>query len=171
MTITTYTNKEQSDFFFDNGSEIQELSQAYEAHKQAIIEIQKVRISEIHEEIKKQTNGSWWIWHGWDMGVNSFKGQRLKIGIEASFAASKISPCDKFKIYFTSWATTDYTPYKEILKIWFPNLEPDDKSIKNRVYLHMPHIDGNNMDEIITKLKEYYELLLKITQNQGEISI
>lgn len=169
MKTTTYSNKELSDFFFDNEPEILELTKAYNAHKQAILELHKERIKEIQEEIIRQTNGNWWIWQGWDLGVNSFHSKQLKIGIEANFAASKDDPFNKFKIYITSWTTKDYAPYREILKSKFPQ-EPDDKSVKNRVYLHMTPIDGNNMDEIIRKLKECFELLIEITKDRNEDS-
>lgn len=165
MKTTTYTNKELSDFFFDNSDMVDKLIDAYNTHKQGITNLHKDRIKEIQEEIIKQTNGSWWIWQGWDLGVNSFNSKSLKIGIEASFAASKDNPFDQFKIYITSWNLKDYAPYREILKNKFPNIEPDDRSVKNRVYLHMAPIDGNNTDEIIRKLKEYYEYLMEITKD------
>jgi hypothetical protein len=164
MKTDAYSNKELSDFFFDNESQIQKLTKAYNAHKQAILEIHKDKMSEIHEKIKNQTNGNWWLWQGWDLGINSFNSRNLKLGIEASFSASKEKPFDKFRIYFTTWKTADYTPYREILKSKFPLLEPDDKSVKNRVYLHMAPIEGENTEEIIQKLKEYYSLLLEITK-------
>lgn len=170
MKTTTYTNKEQSDFFFDHESDIIKLTKAYSAHKQDILDLHKARIKEIQEEIAKQTNGNWWIWQGWDLGTDAYNPQKFRIGIEASFNATKDNPYDQFKIYFTSWTLSDFAPYRQVLKSKFPDKEPDDRSIKNRAYLHMTPIDGNNMDEIIEKLKEYYEFLIEITRNQVEIS-
>lgn len=170
MKTTTYSNKELSDFFFDNLEQIDGLVEAFAAHKQGILNLHKERIKEIQEEIIKQTNGKWWIWSGWDLGIDAYNSQKFRIGIESSFIATKDDPFDQFKIYFTTWSQKDYVPFREILKKKFPDIEPDDKSIKSRVYLHMAPIKGNDMDEIIAKLKEYYEFLIEITRNQVEIS-
>lgn len=164
---TTYTNNELTDFLFDHETDIKTLVEAYDRYKQDILNHHKDRIKEIQERIVDETGVNWWVWHGWDLGINKFHGKDLRFGIESNFEASKSDPCQTFRIYITSWSTAAFAPFKNGLLEKFPNCHLDEKSVKNRVYLHMPPIDGNNTDEIVSKLKEYYQLVCDLTQTEA----
>jgi hypothetical protein len=163
---SSYMNKELSDFIFDNEKDIKVLIKAFDSHSQEILNQHTTRIKEIQEIISEKTINKWWIYHGWDLGIQHFHGRNMKFGIESSFMASKKSPFDQFKIYITSWTLVDFAPYREKLRTLFPNNLLDEKSVNNRVYLHMEPIDGNDIELIVRKLKDYYDIVVELTREE-----
>jgi hypothetical protein len=87
-----------------------------------------------------------------------------KIGIESSFAETKDNPIGEFHIYITTWRKQDWHPYKEAVMKQFKDCYLDENADYNRVYLHLPIIQGENQDEIIKKLAEYQEIMQRITK-------
>ncbi|WP_430972635.1 PD-(D/E)XK nuclease family protein [Sunxiuqinia rutila] len=162
----TYANLELTEFIFENESKIKQLMQAYNQHKQEILNSQKPRIAEVLETLEKETEGEWWVYQGWDLGINKFHGKDLRFGIESNFEASKTDPCHSFRIFITAWTSLAFAPFKNRLLEKYPDCHLDEKSVKNRVYLHMPPIDGSNTAEIVSKLKKYYQLVCDLTQTE-----
>ncbi|RKD90427.1 PD-(D/E)XK nuclease family protein [Mangrovibacterium diazotrophicum] len=167
---TTYTNPELTQFILKNESDIKQLIEAYNRHKQEVLNSQKPRIAEILETLIEETKGEWWVYQGWDLGINKFHGKDLKIGIESNFEATTIDPCQKFRIYITAWNASAFTPFKSRLLAKFPDCHLDEKSVKNRVYFHLPPIDGSDSKKIVAKLKEYYLVVSELITEQELIS-
>jgi len=157
-------DKKLNEFFYDNSAKIDELINSYNNHNERILSIQKEKIAEIKDQISMQTKVDWWAFQGWDLGFDKFNLNKSRIGIESSFKNTKDDASGEFRIYITTWDLKDWMPYEKILTDKFPDkfLEKVD----DRVYLHMDVIDGNNEELIITKLKEYYDLLVEITREK-----
>lgn len=54
-------------------------------------------------------------------------------------------------------------PYEDEIKKVFPVKNIDDRSIPNRVFVHLPVIVGNDHEEIAETLADYYFKLKEIT--------
>lgn len=161
MTGETYNNNKLSNFFSSNTEQIEELISLYNKHKTRVLNIQIDRIKDLLEKIKSATNNNhWWAWEGWDLGFNSFNPNKPKIGIESSYSSVHNNPLGQFRIYITTWNLKDFAPYEAKLLSLFPNNYLDKTN--KRVFLHMDILEDNE-DEIIKKLKYYYDLLSDIT--------
>lgn len=163
MDTLTTTNPELSRFFFENSSYVDNLIDWYNKHKENVLNIQKNKISDLKDKISKITGKEWWAWEDWDLGYDSFNPKKPRIGIESWYKATKNGALGEFRICITTWSTNDWEPYEKILKDKFSENFPPEKK-NNRVYLHLDVIDGENEDEILNKLKEYYDLLNEITK-------
>lgn len=167
MKSSVYSNKKLVEYFFDNEQNIKELISAFSQHEKEILNLHKERIIELKEEISKRTQVDWWAWQGWDLGYNGFEENSQVIGIEGSFTASKSDPYDKFRIYITTWKLKEFARYKDKVLKRFPNLHYEDTSIKNRAFLHMEPIDGNETITIINKLEECFQFVKEITKEEN----
>lgn len=173
---------EMDKFFAKNKQAIDALNTKYNAWIENNNKKQVDKISELLEEINEKTNATWWDYKGWDLGVQ-FKTEspnKYLIGIESHFEYdndNNNNPLGIFRIYITTWKMACWEPYKNIEKLQnYPDITHKDigeLNGYNRVYLHMRPIKlkdfNDNFDaykeEIIKKLKEYYDFLKEITDN------
>jgi hypothetical protein len=166
MTIENKINdceQVEKNFFYQNKAEIEELIDRYNKFKTGISDTQKAYIAILKERITNLTGANWWIWRGCDLGI-FFNKETHKIGIESSFAETKDNPIGEFRICITTWRKQDWHPYKEAVMKQFKDCYLDENADYNRVYLHLPIIQGENQDEIIKKLAEYQEIMQRITK-------
>ena len=157
-----FANMELKNFFADHKQDIESLISEYNKYNDDILRQQIDRISEIKRLVSESTHANWWVWQGWDLGI-SFNDNSNKIGIECSFDADKLSPTASFYIYITVWNRNCFAPYEAALKEKYPHCEIDKHPSNNRIYLHLPVINGEDEEQIISKLTEYYNDLKQIT--------
>lgn len=156
--------KRENDFFTQNKEMIEKLIDRYNNYKNDILSKQKDNIAELRSLISEKTKDSWWAWQDWDLCI-AFNEKSYKIGIESSYESTSGGACEKFHIYITTWRKNDWSVYKHQVIEAFADYIKLDENCNNRVYLHLPIIEGNNKDKIIDVLAETYQKLKKIAES------
>ena len=159
-------NMELKRFFYENRRQINWLKAEYEKFEDQILQLRKERIGELLLMIKARTGADWWVWQGWDLGVD-FNRESNRLGIEASFKQGTLdNPLGVFGIYVTVWKRKHYEPYREALSESFPDclLDEHPENDASRIYLHIPVIEDNDTDKILDKLTEVYNKVKAITE-------
>ena len=162
-------NNELNEYFFNNTNRIKQLIQQYQNWQNRILQIQKSEIASLKEERSQETGVNWWVFQGWDLGISFLNNTIYRIGIESSYRNTKDDPVCEFHIYITTWKKECWFPYKEsVLEKYPPNQHGFylDENAENgeRVYYHMPIILGNNHEQIIERLAEYYSFVKELTK-------
>lgn len=157
------TNMELNKFFFNNRRDIDSLISHYESFKNSILQNQKEHIGMLQNKISNFTQHQWQNWQGWDLWTD-FNADTARIGIEGSFKDETINnPLGYFHVYITVWRKRDFIPYEADLKATYPNCFIDyDADGSNRVYLHIPPIEGSDTEAILKSLIECYNTLKEI---------
>ncbi len=157
------TNMELNKFFFANRKNIDNLISQYYAFKDGILQTQKEHIGRLKGQISERTGREWWAWQGWDLGI-SFNDKGARLGIESSFSEESIdNPLGYFHIYITVWKKRDFFPYEADLKEAYPDCPIDyEPDVSNRVYLHLPRIEGTDTEAILKALVECYNTVKEI---------
>jgi len=161
------TNMELNKFFFNNSREIDSLITHYESFKNSILQNKKEHIAMLQNKISDLTHHQWQIWQGWDLWTD-FNTDTARIGIEGSFNDESIdNPLGYFHIYITVWRKRDFFPYEADLKAAYPNCYIDyEANGSNRVYLHLPRIDGTDTESTLKALEDCYNTLKEIAAKQ-----
>lgn len=183
--------KDENIFTQNNGNKIwkyfpnnlDEFDSVYELFKSVVEKLDKEyiqqgkQIQNILTELKKNED-KWWLYNGLDLGISFNDDTKTRIGIESEFKATPNNPTGIFKIYITTWAVGSSTPQecwgyyeKEIFKE-YPETDGyflDIKAPNGRVYYHMPTINGENSEEIISKLYEYYKFIKRLAYNKKDM--
>lgn len=154
-------SKIETDFFYENKEIIERLIEQYNVFKNNIWDEQCRNISMLEQRISECTGEKWWVYQDWDLGTE-FNFKNSRIGIESSYEDFLRNPCGKFHIYITTWNKEDWNPYKNIILEKFPNNILLDENNPKRVYLHLPIIQGNDHDQIISALSNAYEILREL---------
>ncbi|MDE6479575.1 MAG: PD-(D/E)XK nuclease family protein [Muribaculaceae bacterium] len=156
-------NMELNKFFFSNRDNIENLISQYDAFKNNVLQVQKEHIGQLKGRICDLTGANWWAWQGWDLGI-SFNDKGARLGIESSFGDESFdNPLGDFHIYITVWRKKDFYPYEADLKAAYPNCYIDyNPEGGNRVYLHLPRINGSNTEAILKALVDCYNTVKEI---------
>ncbi len=158
-------DEETRDFFFDKKEKIDSLINTYNNYRRNILQIQKDAINPLRDGITKKTKVEWFLYQGWDLGYKFYdKKTKLFIGIESNYEATKDNPLGLFKIFITTWKVRDWLPFKEKVLSKYPNpiLLDEANYQDDRVYLHLPPIEGNNQEKILEELEKHYNNLKEI---------
>lgn len=169
-------------FFADNKTVIGRITKKYNTWKNDVLKTRNTKTSELHKKIENQTSSKWELDTYKDVFLYNLsiifkKGTKYQIGIESNFDFDdEKNKIGKFCIFITTWDMESWEPYKKIESLQnHPDIIGKDIgeiNNNNRVYLHMRPIELKNckdeksyQDEIIKKLKEYYDFLKEITDN------
>jgi hypothetical protein len=167
MSNNTVINDPQSRFFFDNSEKIENLIDKFHQHTNRVLEIQKEQIAILRNKISEKSGVKWWAYLDWDLGYAEFNNEMPRIGIESNYKASDYDPLKKFEIYITAWTLKDWAFYeKDILEKYSRDKYYLDTKTRNRAYLHMEVIEGNDQDKIIERLHEYYIFLKELVSQK-----
>jgi hypothetical protein len=161
MTGETYDDNKLSNFFSNNADKIDNLLGLYAKYNERIRKVQIEAVSELLKRLKERTGDQhWWEWEGWDLGYDAFNKDLSipRIGIEASYELFHNNPLGLFRIYITTWNIKHFVPYEDRLIELFPE-KLLVKTNDNRVYLHIDIVEDNNIEIIIEKLTNYYEVM------------
>mgnify|MGYP003477827974 FL=1 len=141
---------------------------------------QEKQIQNLFKEMKKG-EGECHVYNGYDLVISFNKDTKTNIGIESEYKATQDNPTGIFKIYITTWhgpnlnltSQDRFNYYRKDILEKYPETDGyflDEKASNNgRVYYHMPAIDGENRDEIISKLNEYYEFIKQLADNKKNL--
>lgn len=154
-------NEKLSGYFYENADKIKNLIFLFGKYKNIVLAQQIQRIDELKEKIIKLTGApGWWAHEGWDLGYNTFDDSKPKIGVEASYEEGKTSALETFTIYITTWTLDAWPHYEKKVLNKFPGKEP--KIDKDRAILIMDTIYDDNEEEILAKLKFYFDFLKEL---------
>lgn len=161
-----YNNMELKRFFYNNRRQINWLIAEYQKFEDDVLQLRKERIGELLNYIRERTEADWWVWQGWDLGIDfNKKGNRL--GIESSFRHGTFdNPLGEFKIYVTVWNRRHYEPYREALADAFCGcyLDEHPENAPSRIYLHVAVVESADTNLILDKLAEVYFTVKNITE-------
>ena len=160
-----YNNIEMEKFFAKNRETVKQLIKEFNKFEADIKARQCERIADIRNRVCVETSATWGAYEGWDLWI-SFNDQGNRIGIESSFKSEyPDNLIGDFHIYITVWKKECFAPYEAELKEKFPNCFIDQNVVENpnRIYLHLPVIKGDDMEEIVKKLNEYYDIMKEMT--------
>lgn len=93
---------EMDKFFFNNREEIKTMLEYYNKWEKTLRNEQFKYLSQIKDVITKKTNGQWWIYQDWDLGVSFQDNTQYRIGIESEFKPTKDDSIGEFHIYITT---------------------------------------------------------------------
>lgn len=158
-------NMELKRFFYNNRRHVDWLIAEYQKFEAQILNLRKERIGELRTLIKARTGADWWAYQGWDLGIK-FNESGNCLGIESYFKNGSLeNQVGEFAISVTVWARRCYEPYREALAEAFPGCDVDEhpKDAPNRIYMHLPTVDGTDSDAILDKLADTYFKVKDIT--------
>lgn len=152
----------ENEFFFQHQETLDELMNRYNNYKERILSTQIGQISILQERISVATGRNWWVYKGWDLGID-FNENGHRIGIESNYQVDKDNPCALFHICITTWNRKDWFPYEEQVLQQFPDYVRPIVYKGNRSYLYLPVLQGNDHDKIIETLKSTFDKMTEIT--------
>ncbi|MDE6560949.1 MAG: PD-(D/E)XK nuclease family protein [Muribaculaceae bacterium] len=158
-----FTNMELNKFFFSNRDHIENLISQYDAFKKNILQEQTEHISQLQGRISALTEVNWSLLNGYL--YITFNEESDKIGIESNFCNNETfdNPLGDFHINITVWGKKDFDPYEGDLKAAYPNCHIDyNPECGDRVYLHLPRIDGSDTEAILKSLVDCYKTVKEI---------
>ena len=159
--MNNVNSERELNFFMQNKERVEDLISRYNKFREGIHTLQAKQIESIEEKVKQRTNAAWGVWEGWVLST-SFNNETNRIGIDSYYEATERGYCGQFHITITTWNKANWPPYKEaVLKAFPDNIDFEDRG--NRVFLHLPIIDGNNEEEIVNALVDAYNKMKKIT--------
>ena len=174
MTVENRMNimerTELNNFFFKNKEEIETMLKYYREWEKDLRNTQYDSLFQIKNRIIEKTNGQWWIYQDWDLGISFMDNSQYRIGIESEFKPTKDDPIGEFHIYITTWNIKCWAPYKDAVLSKYPIddehiLDEGANNSYNRVYYHMPVIrridykENEYINEIVKCLEEYFLFL------------
>lgn len=163
---------ELDSFFLKNKKDIESMLDYYNKWNSNLRKKQFDYLCQIKNSMTEKTNGQWWTYQDWDLGVHFNNGTDFKIGIESEFKPTKDDPIGEFHIYITTWNIKCWQPYKHDILEKYPEddehiLDEGTNNPSRRVYYHMPVIkktdkkDNDYINEIAKSLEDYYLFIKK----------
>ncbi|WBM74115.1 PD-(D/E)XK nuclease family protein [Saprospira grandis] len=170
MSTNDSIDRKNSDFFFDNSKEINELISQYEAYKKSRLDLQHENLRKIKKQIGAQTDPKWFIHDGktaFYLVYNKFTSKKYEIGIESLYKETKENALGEYLIQITTWDLENWKTFKERILKKYPNCPLDEGTThKNRVYLDVEKIIAPeteiSIDTIVSRLKFHFENLKAI---------
>lgn len=169
-------NQPMDSFISKNKCEIEELIKQYNEWKNRVKDNQKMSIAKLQNILNNELNINWGCYEGWLLSID-FNRETARIGIEADYKEDGGDPTAEFHIYITTWKMNCWIPeYGKSILEKYPieqgcYLDMGENNSNNRVYYHLPvirrndyKIDGEYIDEIISKLKDCYDFMKELTE-------
>lgn len=152
-------SKQEREFFYNNSDLIDSIVARRDKYNELVLNEQKEQIAILSEIM----GADWKTWEGWILNTSLEEGNK-RIGIDSNYEATPDSSCGRFCIYITTWCMEAWWPYKKILTETFPDCFIDEYAgeKKDRVYIHLPKITGNNHEEIVKALGNAYNKLKEV---------
>lgn len=153
MESNNILEPEQTAFFYENFTKIDELVTLYSKFNDGIGRIQFESLQSIKEEIERQTNVKWWIYDGCDLGCYIRTGNP-KFGIESSYRKTKGNPLGEFMLCISTWNKADWFKIKDKVHELFPYFTPREKD--NRFFVDLPLLINPEFNTIVETLKSLF---------------
>ncbi|SFD20685.1 hypothetical protein SAMN05518672_1011043 [Chitinophaga sp. CF118] len=163
-TFTCQSNKQLSEYFYDNSGKIDSLIQLYSAFNRQTTQLQIKRIQELRWAIQTITNDrNWTAPDGLELQCILYNTALTPIILEGGFESTKGNPLGKFVIRITTKTIQAWNYYEDQLMKDYPSIEPiiaDDTTT-----LEVNTIWGNDIPEIMESLMSVYTYLQGLTNH------
>lgn len=152
-------SKQEREFFYNNSGMIDSIIDRRNRYNEVVMSEQREQIAILIEML----GSGWGTWEGRVISKDIGEGNR-RIGVDSWYEATPDSSCGRYCIFITTWCMEAWWPYKEKLKEKYPDYSINEYAgdKKNRAYMRMPEITGNNHEVIVNKLKGIYDELKKV---------
>lgn len=163
ITFTQQSNKQLSEYFFDNSEKIDSLVQLYTAFNQQTTRQQVRRIRELRWILQTITRDrNWRDQDGLELQYSQFNLERPLILLEGGFESTKGNALGKFVIKIATKSIQAWNYYEDQLMKDYPSLEPIIAGDTTTLIVNT--IWGNDVTEMLQALitvQTYLEGLTK----------
>jgi hypothetical protein len=168
-TFTQQSNKQLSEFLFDNAEKIDSLIHLYTTFNQRTIQAQVKRIRELKWAIQTlTTDQNWKDQEGLEILYTRFNPGLPLVALEAGFESTKGNPLGKFIIRITTKTIQAWNYYEDQLIQDFPAIEPIINGDKTTLIVNT--ITGNDETKILGALMTIHTYLAILTNKTARLS-
>jgi hypothetical protein len=162
-TFTEQSNKQLSEYFYDNADQLDALVQRYNAYNQQITNLQVKRIRELRWTIQTITKDlNWRDQDGLELQYSQFNTERPLILLEGGFESTKGYALGKFVIKITTRTIQAWNYYEDQLMTDYPSIEPIIAGDTTSIVINT--ISGNDITEMLEALISVQTYLMDITK-------
>jgi hypothetical protein len=152
-------------FFQDNSGKIEELIDLYNEFQSGISKIQGQRVVDIKNRIESETSYHWDIYGGYLLVAQVVNSDKVMIGLEANYEEINGDPLGVFYFYIVTWSLNAWNTYENDLIQQFPHVAVSDRN-PGKCSMLIDSVFNNDEEQIFSKLKKYFSLLLELTKNE-----
>jgi hypothetical protein len=162
-TFTQQSNKQLSEYFYDNSEKIDSLVQLYTTFNQQTTRQQVRRIKELRWTVQTLTKDrNWRDQDGLELQYSQFNLNRPLILLEGSFESTKGNPLGKFIIKISTKSIQAWNYYEDQLMKDYPSIEPIIAGDTTSLIVNT--IWGNDITEILEALISVQTYLTGLTK-------
>jgi hypothetical protein len=166
-TFAKQSNRELSEYFYDNAEKIDSLIQLYTAFNRQTTQLQVTRIRELKWAIRNITNDpDWKDQDELELQYSRFNTERPHILLEGGFESGRGNALGKFVIRIRTKTIQGWNHYEDQLMADFPFIEPE--IVGDATILVVNTILGNDVTEILEALMKVQTYLTGLTNSQQQ---
>jgi hypothetical protein len=166
-TFTKQSNRELSEYFYDNAGKIDSLIQLYTAFNRQTTQLQVTRIRELKWAIRNITNDpDWKDQDELELQYSRFNAERPLILLEGGFESARGNALGKFVIRIRTKTIQAWNHYEDQLVTDFPFVEP--QIVGDATILMVNTIWGNDVTKILEALMKVQTYLTALTNSQQQ---
>lgn len=170
-TFTQQSNRQLSEYFYDNAEQLDSLIQLYTAFNLQTTQLQVKRIRELRWTIRTITKDcNWRDQDGLELQYSQFNEERPLILLEGGFESIRGNALGKFIIKITTKTIQAWNYYEDQLMNDYPSIEPIIAGDTTTLVINT--IRGNDITEILEALmhaQTYLGRLTKYSPQHGAI--
>jgi len=170
-TFTKQSNKELSEYFYDNAEKIDSLIQLYTAFNRQTTQLQITRIRELKWAIRSITgNPDWKDQDELELQYSRFNTDCPLILLEGGFESARGNALGKFVVRIRTKTIQAWNYYEDQLTKDFPFIEPEIAG--DATIMVVNTIRGNHLTEILGALMKVQTYLVRLTNSpQKDIAL
>lgn len=166
-TFTQQSNRQLSEYFYDNSEKIDSLVQLYTAYNQQTTRQQVRRIRELRWTVQTITKDrNWRDQDGLELQYSQFNIERPLILLEGSFDSTKGNALGRFVIKITTKSIQAWNYYEDQLMKDYPSIEPVIAGDATSLIVNI--IWGNDITEILEALMKVQSYLISLTKHNPQ---
>ena len=166
-TFTQQSNKQLSEYFYDNAEKIDSLVQLYTTFNQQTIRQQVKRIRELRWTVQTLTKDrNWRDQDGLELQYSQFNLDRPLILLEGCFESTKGNPLGKFIIKISTKSIQAWNYYEDQLMKDYPSIEPIIGGDATTLIVNT--IWGNDVTQILEALISVQTYLIGLTKHDPQ---
>lgn len=167
--FTKQSNKELSEYFFDNAEKIDSLIQLYTHFNQQTTQLQVKRIRELKRIVQTLTGDyDWQSPEGLELQYSQYNVELPVILLEGGFESTKGNALGKFVVRITTRTIQAWNYYEDQLMEDFPAIEPIITGDKTTLIVNT--INGNDETKILGALMTIHTYLVMLTNKTVRLS-
>jgi hypothetical protein len=162
-TFALQSNKQLSEYFYDNAEQLDSLVQLYTAFNQQTTHLQVKRIRELKWTIQTITRDrNWKDQDGLELQYSQFNETLPLILLEAGFESTKGNALGKFVIKISTRTIQAWNYYEDLLIKDYPSTEPVIAGDSTTLVINI--IRGNDITELLEALINAQTYLVGLTK-------